>query len=59
MAKRRVCIITAKGEEGGIEVGCTVSENSKRSLADWIWFIRNKYKKDFNAFPKKIEVVYL
>ena len=44
MAKRvRVCI-TARGEEGGLEIGCTVSEKSKLSLADWIWFLRDKYK---------------
>lgn len=59
MAKRvRVCI-TARGEEGGLEIGCTVSEKSKLSLADWIWFVRDKYKQEFKAFPKKIKVDYL
>ena len=56
--KVRVCI-TARGEEGDLSVGCTVSEKSKLCLADGIWFTRDKYKEEFKAFPKKIEVIYL
>lgn len=59
MAKRIRVNIEASGAEGKIYFCCTVSEKSKLSLADWLWFARGKYKETFSCFPKELKVVYL
>jgi hypothetical protein len=59
MAKRIRVNIEASGAEGKIYFGCDVSEKSKLSLADWLWFAKGKYKETFKRFPEELKVVYL
>jgi hypothetical protein len=59
MVKRIRINIEAYGAEGKIYFGCDVSEKSKLSLADWLWYAKGKYKETFKRFPKELKVVYL
>ena len=59
MAKKVDVQIKVSGVDGYIIFKSSVSEKSKLSLADKIWYCRAEYKKECGKYPKEITITYL
>lgn len=59
MVKRVKVKITAYTAKANINFSCDVSEKSKLSLADWIWFAREKCQEMTGDKPTDYVIHYI